>query len=264
MRKFVFAVMAVLAMTSIASAVSLSVVQGPDPGAGLRAFTVQATGIGINTLSAFTVSGLCNQTRIDNQPGTALDSYVMFGDVRIPASTPTTVEAVTGPGTMGTLNNYVAGPPAAWDAYLKTGSSWLTSNLTVDLLHLVFADSTDHTVGVKLFTATGTDFATITEYNLTKAIYAPIDGDCDKDGDVDLTDLSSFANGWYGTTKTWATGDYDVDGDVDLTDLSAFATGWYSPRGGGHAEGAAPVPEPGTIVMLVLGALCLASYRLRK
>jgi len=70
---------------------------------------------------------------------------------------------------------------------------------------------------------------------------------------------------------TWAQGDFDCDGDVDLSDLGTLGTyygqnaswvgGCPCPTGG---EGGAPVPEPGTIVMLVLGTLCLVGYRLRK
>jgi hypothetical protein len=57
--------------------------------------------------------------------------------------------------------------------------------------------------------------------------FTVLPGDTDRDGDVDLTDLTHFGNGWNGTTKTWATGDFDGDEDVDLTDLATFSTGWY-------------------------------------
>jgi hypothetical protein len=258
------AVVAVLAMASHVSAVSLSVVQGDDPVAGFRAFTVEATGVGINQLSKFTISGIAVRQTSTNSAwtgnGTAggpTDSYIMFGDLRFGN---VTTETIVGDG--GTLNNY---DPVHgwWDAYLKTGSSWLDQNLTVDLFHLVLRDSSDTTVNVRLLTVTGPDYMTVTEYNLTASIYAPVDGDCDKDGDVDMVDFGAFRSGWLGLeSPSWAYGDFDDDGNVGDDDYQAFGAGWISPRGPGGDVPA--VPEPSTIVMLVLGALCLASYRLHK
>ena len=98
-------------------------------------------------------------------------------------------------------------------------------------------------------------------------------GDTDGDGDIDGTDLSNFAAGWYGPDgagainptppASWFNGDFDADVDVDGTDLACFSTGWYGPNGAGYVPPAG-VPEPCTMVMLILGALCLAGYRARK
>ena len=85
-------------------------------------------------------------------------------------------------------------------------------------------------------------------------------GDATMDNKVDLSDLSVLGTNWGSTTATWGQGDFTADSKVDLSDLSILGTNW----GWVGAEGAAAVPEPSTIVMLVLGALCFVGYRLRK
>ena len=86
-------------------------------------------------------------------------------------------------------------------------------------------------------------------------------GDATMDDKVDLSDLSVLGTNWGSTTAVWAEGDFTADAKVDLSDLSILGTNWGWV---GAAEGAAAVPEPSTIAMLILGALCLAGYRLRK
>jgi hypothetical protein len=188
-----------------------------------------------------------------------MDSYVMFGDVRVcdypghwdpllfgPLPPKITSETIA-LSYRGTLNNYDS-VHDTWDGYIKSGTSFLTENLTVDLLHLVLPDSTYHTISLKLCTRTGDDFMTVTEYDLSTTIYSPFDGDTDKDGDVDLTDLAHFARGWYRLEPvSWAVGDFDADGDVDLTDLSAFRPPWWC-----ESEQAASVPEPSLALILAL------------
>ena len=103
----------------------------------------------------------------------------------------------------------------------------------------------------------------------------PLVGDTDRDGDIDGTDLSNFASGWFGpggagsdgistSIIEWGIGNFDADNDVDGTDLGGFASGWYGPNGSGYVPTASAVPEPSIIVMLILGTLCLVGYRVRK
>jgi len=75
-------------------------------------------------------------------------------------------------------------------------------------------------------------------------------GDADLDGDVDLGDLSSLAFHWQTPAgATWAMGDCDGDADVDLADLSTLAFYW------GSTTASPPAPEPGTLVLLGVGAV---------
>ncbi len=95
------------------------------------------------------------------------------------------------------------------------------------------------------------------------------DGDTDLDGHVDGFDLTAFINGWDPTGvkgSSWGTGDFTFNDKVDGFDLTAFINSW-APDGITFSAAAAsvnPVPEPGTIVMLLIGAVGLLLYRKRR
>lgn len=84
-----------------------------------------------------------------------------------------------------------------------------------------------------------------------------IPGDCDGDGDVDLTDLAILASNYgsvapppLGPTK----GNFDGDNDVDLTDLALLANNYgTSPR--------TALPEPASATMLALAGLATLRRR---
>jgi len=67
---------------------------------------------------------------------------------------------------------------------------------------------------------TFTEIYLINTHNIT--VYPNLPGDCDGDGDVDMSDLATVLRN-YGTTSgaTWEMGDFDGDGDVDIYDLVA-------------------------------------------
>ncbi len=223
------------------------------------------------------------------------DSHVIFGNLRLPdlgggdwdygtypggPPDKVTLETIFGGGNsgMGTLNNSDAGP-AFHDAYMKTGVP-SPEEATVELMQLVVADGGGFTIDLALLTATdhdsGTGESTVTTHDLTFALPSSLaSGDTDGNGVIDGIDLGNFASGWFGpegagsngtssALAAWETGDFDASGFVDGIDLGDFATGWFGPNGEGYDPAAAAVPEPGTIIMLTLGALCLVGYRARK
>ena len=194
---------------------------------------------------------------------------------------------------LGTLNNYdpIYGN---YDSYVRVAGLDYTENTTedVDLLNLVIPDGQTVTVDVQVSVAiynagtgkwdssemyvwsdtdphAGGTIDHLTWAGQAMTIYS-FTGDCDLDGDCDVNDLNSFGDGWYGLqAASWATGDFDLDGTVqgDVSDLNGFGDGWYGlvgPGTGAAGGEGSPVPEPGTMIMLVLGALCFAGYRLRK
>ena len=80
-------------------------------------------------------------------------------------------------------------------------------------------------------------------------------GDINLDHDVDTRDLTAMIIGFTsagGTGKTWNTGDTDGDGDVDSSDLTTAIINFTSAR-----NAAAAVPEPSSLLLLVLAIGCL-------
>ena len=85
-------------------------------------------------------------------------------------------------------------------------------------------------------------------------------GDTDLDRNVDLADYSALAINFDPTGSLgphgWNDGNSDGDNDVDLADYNALASN-FSPAG----YGAAPVPEPTSVCLLLAGLLVLARVR---
>ena len=305
MRGISLSLLAVLAMSGVvlADPVLNYEVTNYYPGSGVRTFTVYATGLNINTLAAFSVDGV-NQvwtapatiSEWDNSPNTPanpVDSYVVFGDLRLadlngiaggPWGPTVTTETITGGGVsgVGTLVNGGASP----DAYIVTGVPADDPNERVDLFQLAVPKGKAVDVTATLHSALPNPanppwYDLIETYRFddevgglgSLTVKSVLDGDANSDGIVNSTDLSLLLSSYNQSGKVWATGDFSGDGNANSTDLSLLlgnynqSADWYgSAAPGGEAAGAGgtTVPEPGTLVMLVLGSLCLAGYRLRK
>ena len=105
-------------------------------------------------------------------------------------------------------------------------------------------------------------------YEVKVELHAQGLGDTDLDGDVDGDDLATFGLAWSpsGTDKTWFDGDFDFDGDIDGDDLAALGLAW-APGGISFPAGdieVTSVPEPCTIVMLLLAAWGLLLHARRR
>ena len=157
----------------------LALVDNGTPGTGLHSYTLTATNLGIVTLSKFTIDSEVHQVFDgenhsewlgDNSASTSetTDSYVIFGDLRLPdlggetwpgpGDPPdhVTEETIADGGTgMGTLNNYDEGLDI-WDAYMKLGPP-STIEEAVDLMQLVTLDGRGFTVTLTLVIATDYD-----------------------------------------------------------------------------------------------------------
>ena len=312
MKKSALTLLIFLTMTSVTFGVSLGLTDdGPVVGfPTLHSYTLTATGTGIQTMSKFTITNPVNQFFANSEwlaDGSAFgdvdDTFVIFGDLRIPdleplpiASGPkTTTETIDvgieGPGTLNNFFDPTPGSPDSgdeeWDAYLLTATPPSLGDVSHDLIHLVIAghDPGIIDLAVRIITATNQDPVTLNWTTTTHDLTWPVavaceNGDTDCDLDIDFDDFVNFSSGWFGPNgadpvnatppASWATGDNDGDGNVDFDDFVAFSgsvgvDGWFGPNGAGAPPvGSAAVPEPSTIVMLILGALCLVGYRVRK
>ncbi len=105
-----------------------------------------------------------------------------------------------------------------------------------------------------------------------------IKGDIDNDGDVDASDFAYLSSNWQAGTANWGggtpmvdpvdaneiAGDIDRDGDVDASDFAWLSSNWQYGTANWPGGDPASVPEPGTIALLLGGALCLLIARRRK
>ena len=96
-------------------------------------------------------------------------------------------------------------------------------------------------------------------------------GDANRDGVVDLQDLSIVTNHWQTNQNNWAAGDLNRDGVVDLGDLSLVTNNWQQTSSFHEtalsiaSPGVAAVPEPASALALAGGAMLLAmKYRRRR
>ena len=91
---------------------------------------------------------------------------------------------------------------------------------------------------------------------LLEVLSALLPGDANGDGEVDLADLNVLASNWGQSPATFATGDFNGDGTVGLADLNLLGKNWTVPVG-------IAIPEPSSVVTLMLGTLMLSTARSR-
>ena len=92
-----------------------------------------------------------------------------------------------------------------------------------------------------------------------------IPGDANGDGKVDGSDVTILAGNWQkgvsdGLTASWGEGDFNGDGKVDGSDVTILAGNWQY----GVTAAAAAVPEPSTIVLLLVGIASVGLLRRRS
>ena len=84
----------------------------------------------------------------------------------------------------------------------------------------------------------------------------PLPGDANCDGVVDAADAAILASNWLITSMvTWEMGDFNDDGAIDDIDATILATNW------GRGAIGANVPEPYTLMLMLLGSMMLMIYR---
>ena len=92
-------------------------------------------------------------------------------------------------------------------------------------------------------------------------IYLAVAGDADGDGRVDSSDLATWQQHYDplgANDNTFAWGDWNGDGLIDSADLAIWQQN-YDPLG--IIQAAAPVPEPGSMLLLTC---CLMALKVRR
>jgi hypothetical protein len=81
-------------------------------------------------------------------------------------------------------------------------------------------------------------------------------GDANRDGAVNGADLNIVLSDYNLASMSWIQGDFNGDGTVNGTDLNVVLSNYNQSSHVGDA-----VPEPGTLVMLALGAMAVLACR---
>jgi hypothetical protein len=93
-------------------------------------------------------------------------------------------------------------------------------------------------------------------------VAAPMPGDANRDGTVNINDLSKVLTNYDQSGKRWVDGDFSGDGTVNINDLSTVLTNYDHTTAAG--AGISAVPEPSTLLLVVAGCAGLLMYAWRK
>ena len=147
-------------------------------------------------------------------------------------------------GNFATIQGYVITGynGGAWDGYGINSSS--------------AASDPDHLTAVGVINnadAQLTEFHEVAVSNLEVLVSYAYYGDANLDGYVDDTDLTQMALGTAGLGAGWYFGDFNYSGAVDAADYALYTASFNALH---------PVPEPGVVGLLAVGALaCLRRGR---
>ncbi len=84
-------------------------------------------------------------------------------------------------------------------------------------------------------------------------------GDANLDGTINAADLNKVGLNWQMAQDRYSEGDFNGTGSVDAADLNLIGLKWQQSIAA--ASSAAAVPEPGGVLLLVLGLVAVAARR---
>ncbi len=79
-------------------------------------------------------------------------------------------------------------------------------------------------------------------------------------GKVDIQNPTIVLTDYGRTGMTWSQGDFQGDGRVDINDLTIVLSNFGKDVGLSAAAGTTPVPEPGTFLLLGIGAVGVLAW----
>ena len=89
--------------------------------------------------------------------------------------------------------------------------------------------------------------------NVTLSAFQALEGDANGDKRIDITDFNVLSSNFDPTGQNandWTNADFNADGNVDITDFNSLSSN-FAPSG--YGDGPGQIPEPATMVLLVLG-----------
>jgi hypothetical protein len=214
-------------------------------------------GVGfLSTESALSVTG----TTLAGTPLSSLESLI--------GGTNTVLDG----WALATTGGYTSGDPAylslslgaRYGTYTRTdlsvwqynGSSW--SNLTANDLANLLPDDLTCDGAYASFTATA-----LNGYDYAVVGTTILDGDANRDGRVDINDLTVVLSNFGRTTgMSWSTGDFTGDGTIDVNDLTIVLANFGEAVTAG--AGIAAVPEPSMLVLIGGGSILLLAFAWRR
>jgi hypothetical protein len=149
--------------------------------------------------------------------------------------------------------------------YYAGNSIWGQEGQDPDTLYFrnIALHEVGHTLGFGHNNVSGSVMNVGYEWNLgagdiegALAIYGPIDGDINGDGQVDGLDLNLLGADWQSTSPVTPAADINDDGIVDGLDLNILGGNW---QGGVPAPGV--IPEPASLALLTIGAIAMLRRR---
>jgi hypothetical protein len=148
--------------------------------------------------------------------------------------------------------------------FVKDGDTWKLAG--INLYRDYYPGSTDW---YRDFYAASIPYYASKLYDILQ--YDLLPGDADLDGNVDSYDYITLKANFGRTEATWSQGDFNSDGLVGYEDFIALTTnfGYKStphpimtpPSDGYISTGSMAMPEPGSAILLVLGAAALLRRR---
>lgn len=141
-------------------------------------------------------------------------------------------------------------------AELNLENSTVFGTNTVALLGNLFAPGGPQDLVFEYATIEGDILPGVVQYGEIPVIEGGLPADFNKDGMVDLTDFNILKANFGQSDATMADGDANMDSIVDLSDFNILKASF--------GQSAAAVPEPSSLVLMLLAGSILAVRRIRS
>lgn len=169
-------------------------------------------------------------------------------------------QSVLGGWNFTNVTGYTSGDPA----YLSFGIGTGYARNDLQIWHYVGGSWTEYASTDLTCNGTYASF-TVTGFGGYAVTGVPMEvfllGDANKDGTVNVADLTDLLNNYNKTGMLWANGDFNSDGNVNVADLTVLLNNYNKTYG---AVAGTAVPEPSVGSLLGIGAISLLANAWRR